>query len=104
MSKIKFEKTIIKYITSSATGKRLTEILSAKIPNTGGIIKMPKLQAVICELIMDCERSLPKCTGVICVRLGKVGPFPKPTKNKATPFTIAGSGANNKAIATPTVQ
>ena len=95
---------MIKYITSNATGNSPTEILSAKIPNTGGIIKMPILQAVICELIMDCERSLPKCTGVICVRLGKVGPFPKPTRKSAPPFTIAGSGQNSKTIATPTAQ
>ena len=95
-------KTIGKKRTVKTTGNSFIEIRSAKIPNTGGISKIPKLQTAICVPRIDGDKSLPKYIGVKYARLGKDGPLPKPTKNNPTPFTIGGRGRNNSNMATAT--
>ena len=74
--------TIKTYNTLKNIGKILRLIACAKKPKIGGIINIPKLQNAICKPIIDCETSLPNLCGVRYVKLGKVGPLPKPIKNK----------------------
>ena len=77
---------------------------SAKKPNSAGATKMPKLQVAICEPMIDCETSLPKLIGVINVKLGKVGPLPKPIMKSATAFIITGIGNAIRRTQAPTIQ
>ena len=75
--------------------------LSAISPKSGGIIIMPVLQATIQNPTIDGETSAPKLLGVACIRLGKVGPIPKPTRTIKIPLTIGGTGVNKPTSATP---
>ena len=48
--------------------------------------------------MVDCEISLPKDCGAICIMLGKSGPTPNPMKKSATADTGVGKGNISKRI------
>ena len=84
-------------------GNMLADI-SVKSPKSGGISIMPRLQQASCVPTIDAETRLPKNTGVRYIILGKVGPFPKPIINSATPLKAGGIGKKRVAIAIAVIE